>query len=508
MATPRSRLVFSFGLLLAACASPDASEDDAGTHRGWRWCGGRGRSGGHGRSGRRGRTRRQHRRGRQRAVRRARAVPPARADAAPQHRHGRHGWWRGRGRSGRRGWRGGNVVGRPARRRGRTRRQRRHRHGGARADAAAKVDWQAPARRRGGRAAGTGAGGATAPCAFASGLNAAWVSFANDVPNPNMTAFQTMFRNTQMAGGRIVRWWFHTNGTVTPGYNSSGMANPLSQSAITGLTSLLNLANTNGVKLVISLWSFDMLQGGQNISTTLRNNNRNLLTMDANRQAYIDNVLTPLVNAVKGNPGLYAWEIFNEPEGMTTEHGWTADQGGTDVGRMYIYRTINWLAAAIHTADPSARVTSGAWTFQVSSTRNFSGGGHFYSNSSLMAAGGKANGTVDFYEVHYYMLNGSQYSPFLDGRNPTYWGLTDKRVVMGGFTHKRPTASRPTTCSRASTTPATAAPGRGNTRTAIRPWRGRRCRRRCRPSTTPTQPKLATASDPRRLTCPGSESLR
>ena len=69
---------------------------------------------------------------------------------------------------------------------------------------------------------------------------------------------------------------------------------------------------------------------------------------------------------------------------------------------MYIYRTINWLAAAIHTADPAARVTSGAWTFQVSSTRNFSGGGHFYSNSSLMAAGGKANGTVDFYEVHYY----------------------------------------------------------------------------------------------------------
>ena len=282
-------------------------------------------------------------------------------------------------------------------------------------------------------AAGTGSGGASAPCAFASGLNAAWVSFANDVPNPNMTAFQTMFRNTQMAGGRIVRWWFHTNGTVTPGYDSSGMANPLSQSAITGLTSLLNLANTNGVKLVISLWSFDMLQGGQNISTTLRNNNRNLLMMDANRQAYIDNVLTPLVNAVKGNPGLYAWEIFNEPEGMTTQHGWTADQGGMDVGRMYIYRTINWLSAAIHTADPSARVTSGAWTFQVSSTRNFSGGGHFYSNSSLMAAGGKANGTVDFYEVHYYEVNGADFSPFLSGRNPTYWGLTDKRLVMGEF---------------------------------------------------------------------------
>ena len=114
-----------------------------------------------------------------------------------------------------------------------------------------------------------------------------------------------------------MRWWFHTNGTVTPGYNGSGMANPLSSQAMTGLTNLLSWANAAGVKLVISLWSFDMLQGGQNISTTLRNNNRNLLTVDANRQAYIDNVLTPMVTALRGNPGLYAWEIFNEPEGMT-----------------------------------------------------------------------------------------------------------------------------------------------------------------------------------------------
>jgi hypothetical protein len=285
----------------------------------------------------------------------------------------------------------------------------------------------------GGGAAGAGGSGPPAACAFANGLNAAWVNFANDVPNPNTAAFTTIFRNTQMAGGRIVRWWFHANGTVTPGYNSSGMANPLSPTAITGLTDLLDLANTNGVKLVISLWSFDMLQGGQNITTTLRNNNRNLLMMDANRQAYIDNVLTPMVNAVKGNPGLYSWEIFNEPEGMTSEHGWTGDNGGMEVDRMYIYRTINWLTAAIHTADPQARVTSGAWTFQVSSTRNFSGGGHFYSNSSLVDAGGKANGTMDFYEVHYYAANGSQFSPFLDGRTPTYWGLNDKRLVMGEF---------------------------------------------------------------------------
>ena len=275
----------------------------------------------------------------------------------------------------------------------------------------------------------TGTGGTTsnAICKFASGLNVAWVNFANDIPNPNLTTFKTIFTNSAAVGGRVIRWWFHTNGTVTPGYDSSGMAKPLTSGALNDVVALANAAHTAGVALNISLWSFDMLQGGENISSTLRTQNQNLLTVDANRNAYVTNVLTPLVNALKGNAGVYSYEIFNEPEGMTTQHGWTTANGGTEVDQKYIQKTVNVFAAAIHTADPNARVTSGAQTFGTCSNAR---GTNLYSNSALTAAGGMANGTLDFYEVHYYTSNGSSVSCFTHPASS--WKL-DKNVVMGEF---------------------------------------------------------------------------
>src|SRR5580700_8876464 len=180
----------------------------------------------------------------------------------------------------------------------------------------------------------SGADGSTAAvCNFASGLNIAWVNFANDVPNPDIATFTTIFTATAAAGGRVIRWWFHTNGTVTPGYQTTGaqagMAQNIPQSHIDGVKAILAAAAAQGVAVNISLWSFDMLQGSsEGISATTTTNNMNLLQVDANRQAYITNYLTPLVTALKGTPGLYSYEIFNEPEGMT-QYGWTTGNGGS-----------------------------------------------------------------------------------------------------------------------------------------------------------------------------------
>ena len=268
---------------------------------------------------------------------------------------------------------------------------------------------------------------ATPACSFASGLNVAWVNFASDVPNPDLATFKTIFKNTYAAGGRIVRWWFHTNGTVTPGYMSDGTVEPIPQAHIDGVTSILDAAHAAGVAIDLSLWSFDMLQGGEGITAALRTKNQNLLTQDSIRQSYIQNYLTPLVTALKGHPGLYSYEIFNEPEGMT-QYGWTAGNGGAQVDESYIQKSLNWFAAAIHSADPSALVTNGSQVFQYCS--NVNGNKNFYSDAALRSAGGKEKGTLDFYEVHYYTSNGTSNSCFT--HPASYWGL-DKKVVMGEF---------------------------------------------------------------------------
>lgn len=272
----------------------------------------------------------------------------------------------------------------------------------------------------GGAAGAGGSGSKTAICNFASGINVAWVQFAGDVPNPDLPTFKTIFKNTHDAGGRVIRWWFHTNGTVTPGYGSDGKALALAQSHIDGVKALLKAADDAGVALVISLWSFDMLQENAGSAYT---NNQALLEKDENRQAYVDRYLTPLVTALKGSKGLYAYEIFNEPEGMGPK-GWATHRTTQEA----IQKTVNWLSGAIHTADPNVLVTSSAVTFDYCS--KVSGKTNYYSDEALRSVGGKQNGTLDFYEVHYYTTNGISNSAF---QHPaSYWGL-DKKLVMGEF---------------------------------------------------------------------------
>ena len=146
---------------------------------------------------------------------------------------------------------------------------------------------------RGVRAAPTRAAPEARRVASRAGLNIAWVNFANDVPNPDTATFTTIFQNTFNAGGRVVRWWFHTNGTVTPGYQSNGMAQNIPQSHIDGVKAILQAASTAGVAVNISLWSFDMLQGSEaepGIPAAVTTNNIALLTQAANRQAYITSI--------------------------------------------------------------------------------------------------------------------------------------------------------------------------------------------------------------------------
>jgi len=266
-----------------------------------------------------------------------------------------------------------------------------------------------------GQMAGEGAGGGTAACDFASGLNVAWVNFARDVPNPNLTTFKTIFQNTHDAGGRVVRWWFHTNGTVTPGYNPDGTVKLIQQSHIDGVKAILATANSVGVAVNISLWSFDMAQDS---AARVAANNKNLLTEDSIRQSYIDNYLTPLVTALKGTPGLYSYEIFNEPEGMSTT-GW-ATQWKVDIS--YIQKAVNQWAAAIHAADPTVLVSNGSQTMDYRTK---------YTDGALTAAGGESTGTLDFYQVHFYQSNGQGNNVFANDRS--HWGLSDKPLVIGEF---------------------------------------------------------------------------
>lgn len=268
---------------------------------------------------------------------------------------------------------------------------------------------------------------------FLSGGNVAWIQFARDI-GPGTTRldlFEEMFREMHEHGGNSFRLWLHTNGASTPHFSgagaTAGVVGP-GEGTIDDLRNILDLAYHYDIGLKLCLWSFDMLQTGQ--SGVDGDRNIALLTDDSKIQAYIDNALTPMVDSLKGHPAILAWEIFNEPEGMTTQFGWSTRR----VSMTDVQRFVNRTAGAIRRTDPDVLITNGSWSFRASSDITPSGASgtyyNYYRDDRLIASGGDTLGYLDFYSVHYYEHFGIAQSPF--HTDADFWQL-DKPIVIGEF---------------------------------------------------------------------------
>lgn len=313
-----------------------------------------------------------------------------------------------------------------------------------------------------------------------NGGNVAWIDFARDIGpgSTRLDLFEEMFREMRDHGGNSFRLWLHTNGASTPEFQGIGadaiVVGP-GPGAIDDLRAILDLAYAYDIGLMLCLWSFDMLHTDQ-YGAAVTSRNRPLLTDETRLQSYIDNALVPMVNALRGHPAILAWEIFNEPEGMSTQFGWT--RAAHRVPMSDIQRFVNRTAGAIKRSDPNAYVTNGSWSFRASADAVSAKAGdavartstdfsadeldsireglsrhyrmafsleetrmhidavatqsnfNYYSDDRLVAAGNDPDGTLDFYTVHYYEHFPTSLSPF--HHDKATWGL-GKPVIVAEF---------------------------------------------------------------------------
>lgn len=177
-----------------------------------------------------------------------------------------------------------------------------------------------------------------------AGVNVAWYNWACDfgcgssggVSDPSVrSAIGQRFAELQKYGIHAVRWWmFQEPWQITR--DSSGKPTGIDPRVYQDIDAALALAEQYDLYYNFVLFEFP---------TKLPNS---WITNETHRQALAD-VLAPLFARYRGNPRIFAWEIFNEPE-WDIWNGRVPEAATVDLGRR--------IAAAIH-ANSTAYATVG-----------------------------------------------------------------------------------------------------------------------------------------------------
>jgi len=253
-----------------------------------------------------------------------------------------------------------------------------------------------------------------------NGMNIPWNHFASDIGGGSFEPywFQEFFYMCETNHINVARFWLHINGASSPDFSNEGFVRGLPPTFLSELNQIVTLADQHQVVLQLCLWSFDMCKSDPP---------RDDIVSDWGvSRTYINNALIPMMKNLSGYDNIII-EAVNEPE-------WCINGPGTTKNQVQLYemqRFTAMIAEAVH-LNSSFTVTTGSASLKWNSAKVGPAIGNWWNDTSLIEANPthSPNGTLDFYNVHYYdwMYNPTWgFDPCRE--NASYWEL-DKPTVI------------------------------------------------------------------------------
>eukprot|EP00727_Mastigamoeba_balamuthi_P002613 m51a1_g12349 putative non-processive endoglucanase (705) ;mRNA; f:536099-540417 len=136
-----------------------------------------------------------------------------------------------------------------------------------------------------------------------------WMTdFMDDNWDSKFEAMKRELSEIRSKGARVVRWWIFANSGILPESCWNGpLFAALPAHYADHVEAGINYAHSIGLMVYPALMSFDWGRGSEH-------RHLEIFTDSAARQSWISNALAPIVERLRNNAGVFAWDLMNEPE--------------------------------------------------------------------------------------------------------------------------------------------------------------------------------------------------
>lgn len=266
--------------------------------------------------------------------------------------------------------------------------------------------------------------------AFLLGANYAWVHYGGDfggngwgargVSDPQTRAqVDADFAGMAQAGLQVVRWFLFCDGRAGIVFER-GVPTGLDARVLADMDAALETAGRHALQVNFVLFDYTWLLNETRVNGVRLYGHAEVLRSAAGRDALRERVLLPVLERYDAHPGLYSWEVMNEPEWVIAENAPMPRHRLREpipLGEFHDFA--REVAAAVH-HRAAGRATLGA--------------------ARLKWLGQWRNAGLDYYQFHYYPRTeeprGGSFREFLD-RGAAALAL-DRPVVLGEFPANEP----------------------------------------------------------------------